>query len=219
MSSGIKHPAKFSESIVQVLFDAFSAENFPDPIWILDPFAGVGNIHQLREIGHFTIGIEIEPEWAGEHEWTLRGDAHSLPFPDESFDAICTSPCYGNRMSDNFQAKDDSRRHTYRAYLGREVDDNSAGKLQWGDKYKEFHATAWREAIRVLKPGGTFVLNTSNHIRAGEEQEVTQWHSLNMLYLGLAPVHTYEIDTPRNRHGANADARVDHETVTVWRKP
>ena len=215
-----KHPAKFSDNIMDQLAHVLLVEKGQQAtMWVLDPFAGVGRIHELRGIGIKTVGIEIEPEWADQSEHTMRGDAHSLPFPDGSFDAICTSPCYGNRMSDNFKAKDSSKRHTYRAYLGREVDERSSGKMQWGPAYQAFHIIAWTEATRVLKPGGMFVLNTSNHIRNGEEQLVTEWHGEILLSLGYKPVGNYQVTTPRNRFGANRDLRVEYETIGIWRKP
>lgn len=215
MKEVARHPSKFSVAIMQHLHDVFAEKQ---GWWVLDPFAGVGKIHQLRDIGIITVGIEIEPEWADESRFTYRGDALDLPYPDECFDAICTSPCYGNRMSDNFKAGDDSVRHTYRAYLGREVSTDSSAKMQWGAEYRRFHELAWIEATRVLKPGGKFVLNTSNHIRAGEEQLVTEFHGSVLVKLGYTAVGAIQIETPRHRFGANRLARVDHETVGIWRR-
>ena len=48
--------------------------------------------------------------------------------------------------------------------------------MQWGDAYRSFHVKAWREAWRVLRPGGRFVLNIKDHIRNGERMPVTDWH-------------------------------------------
>ena len=188
---------------------------------MLDPFAGTGRIHQLygaRSVDEAeveTFGVEIEPEWANMHPRTVVGDATALPFVDDSFDCIVTSPCYGNRMADHHEAKDDSRRVTYRHTLGRPLHPNNAGQLQWGDKYRAFHLAAWAEAARVLKPGGTFILNCSDHIRAGKVQRVTTWHIFALIGLGFELIDGARIKTPRMGFGANAKARVGYESVVV----
>lgn len=92
------HPAKFSESILHKL-----DEILPTTGNLLDPFAGVGKIHSL---GRASIGVELEPEWAMQHNRTIVGNALHLPFPDASFDIVCTSPCYGNRMADHHHAQE-----------------------------------------------------------------------------------------------------------------
>lgn len=53
--------------------------------------------------------------------------------------------------------------------------------MQWGRNYCEFHDRAWAEAVRVLKPGGLFMLNIKDHIRGGRRQRVTLWHALNLV--------------------------------------
>src|SRR5437868_9381022 len=103
---------------------------------VLDPFAGVGGIHTLAALGiAHTVGVELEPECALQHPRNIVGSALALPFPDDTFDAIVTSPCYGNRMADHHDAKDASRRNTYTHALGRPLAFANAGSLQWGDSY------------------------------------------------------------------------------------
>src|SRR3990167_7947475 len=153
-----KHPAKFGDAVldaaVQLLYrvHAPGAKTDGGPMTILDPFAGVGKVHRLRDYGFLTIGVEIEPEWADQSPHTVVGDALDLPWPNAHFDAICTSPSYGNRMADHHDAKDGSPRHTYRHYLGRPLSPHNSGAMQWGREYRAFHRRAWAEAARVLKP-------------------------------------------------------------------
>lgn len=102
--SKIKHPAKYSDALLPVFNELLNG-----CVKVLDPSAGTGKIHSLH---YDTIGIEIEREWAELHNKTLVGDATNLPFKDGEFDAICTSPTYGNRMADSHTAKDNSIRNT-----------------------------------------------------------------------------------------------------------
>ena len=209
----MRHPAKYSDSILEEMRDLLKDVTGI----VLDPFAGTGKIHLLQRDNLRTVGIEIEPEWATLHPQTVVGNALHLPFADASFDAIVTSPTYGNRMADHHNAKDGSRRNTYKHAMGRDLHPNNSGQMQWGDKYRQFHEEAWVEANRVLKPGGVFILNISNHIRKGVEVDVTDWHVRTLSsHFSLEDVRTPS--TPRLRHGSNSSVRVDFESVVRFRK-
>lgn len=208
-----KHPAKFSDGIL-----AEFARWLPDGK-VFDPFAGTGKIHQLATTHRQTYGYEIEPEWAVMHPHTEIGNALSILYPAQFFDAIATSPCYGNRMADHHEAKDDSRRITYTHYLGRPLSEGNSGAMQWGQEYKNFHYRAWVEAIRVLKPGGRFLLNISDHVRDGHIAPVTAWHWSVLDQLGLRTIARIGVPTKRMRFGENHEARVKEESVIVFEKP
>lgn len=103
------HPAAFTRPILQRMATMVGHG------WrVLDPFAGVGRIHDLPqlvdpldiEIPVETVGVELEPDWAAAHERTIVGDARHLPFPAASFDAVVTSPTFGNRMADKHNAQE-----------------------------------------------------------------------------------------------------------------
>jgi len=207
------HPACYSRAVLAVIERHLPLEGL-----VLDPFAGTGRVHQLATGTRPTVGVELEPEWAAWHPDTLLGDATRLPFADRCFDAIATSPAYGNRMADHHEAKDDSRRHTYRHTLGRPLHRNNAGALQWGDRYRVVHWFAWLEAVRVLRPGGRLVVNVSDHFRKGQLQPVARWHLEILEALGLFCLAVEEVPTPRLRHGANGGLRADHEIVAVFTK-
>jgi SAM-dependent methyltransferase len=231
-----RHPAKYSQQLMPALASSLvGCRN------VLDPFAGTGRIHELNgwvvnqetgsrrnrvNIGDTSItleletyGVELEPEWAEMHPRTIQGNALYLPFLNESFDAICTSPVYGNRMSDHHDAKDTSRRNTYTHALGRKLHPDNSGTLQWGEAYRDFHLRAWAESIRVLRPGGRFVLNIKDHIRGGDVMPVTQWHTDALSGLGLVLAAQKQIETPGNRQGENGDLRIPHEWVIVFFRP
>jgi hypothetical protein len=220
------HPAKFSAELMSVFKELIDAEvenryDGETPLLILDPFAGTGKIHDLAAMCDdvTTIGIEIEPEWAAMHPNTYRGDALDLSHAwTDMFDIVLTSPTYGNRMADHHDAKDDSKRMTYRHQLGRPLSPNNSGQLQWGKKYQEFHMLAWCEVHRVLRPGGLFILNTKDHIRQGDVVEVTAWHRITIMGMGFDWIGDTEVKVPSMKFGANHELRLDSEYINCFRK-
>lgn len=209
----IRHPARFSDPILEAV-----RGYLPSGADVLDPFAGTGRIHELRDHGFQTVGVEIEPEWANLHPDTIVGNALALPFGDASFDAVVTSPCYGNRFADHHNARDASRRRSYRHDLGRPLHSANSGQLHWGPAYKAFHERVWAEVRRVLKPDGVFVLNVSNHIRGGVEQPVVQWHCAAACTIGFKLSTGRLVKTQRMRYRQNGKARVEGEWVLLFRR-
>lgn len=221
MPSVPRHPAKFSQTVLgaitPILWERFGAPE-GDGARVLDPFAGTGGVHRL---GYRSVGVEIEPEWARAHPRTIVGDALELPFPNASFDALCTSPCYGNRMADAFRVgakggdPDATKRHSYALDLGRPLTTGNAGSLQWGDAYRAFHLAAWAECARVVRPAGVALVNVSDHVRNHELVPVVDWHAAALGRTGWRLVEQVAVKTPRLGHGAHRDARADCEYVLV----
>lgn len=202
------HPARYSRAVLPVL-----ERWLPTDALVLDPFAGTGE--RARELpGVQWVRIELEPEWAD----MIVGNALALPFRDRAFQAIATSPVYGNRMSDHHEARDASTRMTYRHKLGRPLHADNAGQLQWGPAYRAFHCCAWAECLRVLAPGGWMLVNVSDHIRGGERQMVVDWHRETLQALGLMLWAHEHVPTPRMKNGANSELRVEDESVLVFRR-
>src|SRR5687768_3397456 len=140
------HPATFSEELWPYLIREMKGHNR-----VLDPFAGVGTIHELayRAGVPMSIGYETAEEWAnadlypGMPRRQIVADFLNLAGLAPSVDLIVTSPCYGNRMADHHEAKDTSKRNTYRHRLGRMPTPGSSAVMQWGDEYREFHTKVW----------------------------------------------------------------------------
>lgn len=221
----MKHPAKFSAPILAIL------NEIVQPMWrVLDPFAGVGLIHTLP---CRTVGVEIEPEWAHLHPDTEVGNALHLRWRPKTFDAIITSPCYGNRFADHHRAKDGSTRRSYthdmQANLGdpeHQLHEDNAGTLKFpGAAYEDFHRRAWTEAVRVLRPRGDdrlrhpglFVLNTKDFYADRQLVELGAWHRHTLEELGLHHIDTIAVPTSGLRYGENRE-RVDHEDILVMEK-
>lgn len=204
-----RHPAKFTDSIIDVLQKELRPYRM-----ILDPFGGVGKLHQVKIRGKIICG-EIEYEWARQGS-DLVHDALHLPFANETFDCICTSPTYGNRMADHHHAKDASRRTSYTHCLGHSLHPHNSGQMQWGEAYREFHRQVWKECDRVLKKFGVIYLNASNHIRKGQEIEVVAFHDEVLRDLGFVCGWSEQVQTPRHRFGANSDLRVSYEVVIQY---
>lgn len=111
-----------------------------------------------------------------------------------------------------------SKRNTYTHQYGEPLRPESAGVMQWGVMYRNFHHEAWQEVWRILKPGGLFICNVSNHIRKGEEQLVVEWHEETILSLGFRAKRHEMVPTRRNKEGANGKLRVDVEAVMSFTK-
>ena len=214
------HPARFTDALLPHFAAILRAHNVAT---LLDPFAGTGKIHRLKAMVPTLTTIhayELQPAWAAWHPDTRVGNALDLPLPDATVDAVVTSPTYGNRMADHFTATQPGGRNTYTHQHGAPLHPDNSGALQWGRAYCRFHHRAWTESLRILRPGGLFLLNIKDHIRNKKRQRVTLWHTLNLTYChGLALIDHHRIQTPGNRFCQNADARIPYESILTFRKP
>jgi hypothetical protein len=215
LGNGVSHPARFSKELLPLFADILTRHNCKS---VLDPFAGTGKIHELREQGFETWGTEIEREWANLNPYTIHANVLTLLWTPETYDAICTSPCYGNRLADHHNASDPQSRRSYTHDLGRPLHPDNAGAMHWGLEYRDFHRKAWAIVLPALKFGGIFILNIKDHIRNGEIQPVTLWHFGELLNQpGMTLVESHEVDTPSLKVGANRDSRLK-ENVLVFKK-
>lgn len=217
----VRHPATFSKPFIEIFVELLA----PYPT-VFDPFAGTGKLAEIKKFGYTgkVICNEIEPDWAScklydVDEWRV-GDAEYLTWAkDGMFDALCTSPTYGNRMADSHNAKDSSKRITYTHVLGKKLNEANTGKMKWGNSYRNKHVAIYAECIRVLKPEGLFIVNISNHIRKGKVMEVVMWTIETLSSLGLKLTRNIEIPTKRMKFGRNQNVRVPNENILVFKKP
>lgn len=213
-----KHPAVFTDNFIPLF-----AKLLTNSKKVLDPFAGTGKLAEIKKYGYKGVVCcnELEPEWANSglydvDEWVV-GDARDLSWA-KNVDAICTSPTYGNRMADHHNAKDGSRRITYKHYLGRDLTDGNSGSMQWGAKYRRLHSDAWQACFSVLPNNGLMIVNISNHIRCGQEIDVVLWHQYALEFAGFDFVEKIAVATPRMKFGTNRQVRVANEFVLVYKK-
>jgi len=216
MTKIVSHPAKYSDALIPVMA---SMLDFPNIKSILDPFAGTGKIFELYGYLGNEIkieGIEIESEWVSLDERLTLGNALELKYSDDLFDAICTSPSYGNKMAGKMSKDIDKgrwRRIKYADSLHRDLSTDNSANFVWGRKYREFHVKAWMEARRVLKNNGYLILNIKNHIREGKEQLVTEWHMGTLTLLGFDVTDHIHVPVPSMRFGRNSEKRISYESV------
>lgn len=263
------HPAKFSRPILDEIRRLLRAEALrlveleqaeTRRLQVLDPFAGIGRIHELLN-EHDTTGVELELEWARQHPRTHAGDATNLPASWTGlFDAVATSPVYPNRMTDTYDGKgkcrscagtgkspmampgqagvvpcakcegtgvDQSKRYTYRIYLGRPLSHGSSASMKWGPAYRSLHLCALIEMVRVVREDRLLIINMSNHFktigpkanRRQVEVEVVEWWLQKGLELGCRVEAVLPVETQRMGNGANRDDRADNEKIIVLRTP
>lgn len=230
------HPAQFSDELIGPIAWLLMEAGVELGGVLLDPMAGVGVKLGLiaEKLGMMPAGFEVELAYFHPVRYTapwvtLRDSTHPFGrlFVGETAAWVC-SPPYPNGMSDDFVAKDASRRNTYahrirRSLPGYSMHENNSGAMspRRSEKaYRRFmavHAKVWENTFEVLKPGAPGVVNVKNTVYGRHvfvEETVDQ-----LLAAGFEVLKRVQVPCRGNRHGANRDARVDHEELILVRKP
>ena len=213
-----KNPAKFTDSIIDVIASKISE-------WggqmFLDPFGGSGKVASIKNLIQCEVHCnDIEKGWKEDYpvdKW-YNQDAEFLDTNGILYDAIITSPTYGNRMADHHNAKDGSKRITYTHRYGEKLSEGNTGVMHFGKEYKLKHTNIFRHLIHLIHNNGLVMVNVSNFIRRGEEVDVVGWWKEMLSSLGLVFVEEVLIDTPRMRFGANREKRVNKESLLIYKK-
>ena len=211
-----KHPAVMGPHILESCKTLLPFEGCR----VLDPFAGLGTTAKLLP-EYDVVGVEIEKEWADQYEKTICGDSLIVVPTLEKFDAVLTSPTYGNRMADDFEASDKSKRITYRHKLGRKLSEGTTSNLHYGKrnkKYEDLHTKIWKVCVDALKDNGVFILNCKDFISSGTVMEVTQWHIKTLEGYGMSVVESIRVPSRGMRFGSNSQQRIDYENVVCLQK-
>jgi len=77
---------------------------------------------------------------------------------------------------------------------------------------REFHFT-----LDPCAAEGMQKCEQSFSIRAGKEIDVTGWHIKELNLLGFNLIEHHKVETPRQRTGANANLRVNYESVLIFK--
>ena len=217
------HPAKFTGEQLFHVWDHLPG--YTKKLTVFDPFAGVGTVSALHEHDrNITVtGMEIEPEWADQSPIVTTGDSlEYMATTRKRYDAVVTSPAYGNRMADSYDGRDGSDRNTYRIALGRELDEENGARFHFtehiSDEYKDFHAEAIEGMVRITRKGGRVIVVVKNFIRDGEVVDVVGWWRGELRRAGLVEMAWIPIEAGGLGYGANRDERVKYEYVLVWEK-
>lgn len=216
------HPATYSEGLFPIFADLISsvaAER--SQVKLLDPMCGEGSILDIRE--HlpgvaFQVHASDLYRWPYAREGVHTADATDLAYPDGTFDVICTSPPYANRMADSASGDGDIR-VTYADRRQGEQLPNDVSAMQWGQQYRLTMSAIWAECVRVSKPGALVIMNCKDHIRLGRVQPVTEFNFLALVRLGCMPTALRFLLTSGVQGVANASVRTGFETVAAFTTP
>lgn len=216
-----KHPAPFTESIIERLEDLIP-RYVPDDRIIHDPFGGEGvRLGRLCDnLGYTFSGTDLE-NWLGGDPRVVEGDAtYAWSYPTVPY-AIITSPTYNNGCNDHFEPKDDSKRLTYRVRAGHELHPNNTGRWS-GRGSKKGEAEYWRLTRRVVTNWPDIALvNVKDSVRSTWEGGI---YPLVRLWTELLEEFGYDVSSeevacPGWRFGSNSQERLDTEFILVALHP
>lgn len=217
-----KHPAQFSDQLLDPLSKAIRRFEVDGHVDVVDPFCGPGvKLYDLCQLQSWTLhGMDIEA-WDDRADGVSVGDATNEECWIELTEGLenpvmVTSPTYGNGLNDSHDAKDDSKRFTYRNALGRQLNPMNSGRygIRQGRKawrtYWRIHSLAMDYPARMGIPA---IINVKAFIHAGEVIDLPSMWEVLLVAKGYYIERVEKVETPGIRYGQNADQRVDYETL------
>jgi hypothetical protein len=212
-----KHPAPFSEPIIDALRVLLPAEVSEDTI-VHDPFAGEGlRLGRLcDELGYAFSGADLE-HWQGSDSRVVQADStRPSSYPEKPF-VVVTSPTYNNGVNDHFQPSDSSRRLTYRVAAGHALHTNNTGRYSGRGSVKG-ELAYWKITRRCIRWWPDLaIVNVKDSIRSGQVYPLVDlWRTL--LRGSGYGVKRYDVECPGWRYGENSDVRVDSEAILVAKR-
>lgn len=237
------HPAPFSPGVL----DCF-ARLIPRGSRIHDPFAGEGvRLGKLADEHGWTFtGTELEAPFILDDRVVPGNAIDASSYPPALICSACgqsppfnahgsrehqpkgysivTSPVYPNGIADDFNARDGSRRRTYRAALAKitgtdaPLHPNNQGR--WGYRGTPLsssrRAIYWHLADQAVACWGNaeaVYLNVSDFVARSRVEPVVEGWARCLTNHGWTIVRSYPVSTRRWRDGANRESRVDGEVV------
>jgi hypothetical protein len=212
----VKHPARWSPQILDAVGPVIEKVGLP----VHDPFAGTGErLGALCDrLGLAFTGTELEPEFILDPRVQWGDSTDTSTYPDDVH-LIVTSPAYPNGMCDHFEARDTSRRHTYRHSLDRPLHVNNMGRYstRGGSAVKEaMHFGIAERCVRYWP--NCAVVNVKDFVAKGKVYPVVAtWRGL-LSEAGFTVMRELEVRAPGQRHGANGRLRVAHEVILLAKR-
>jgi hypothetical protein len=214
------HPARWTPAVLDAMEPVIADLRLP----VHDPFAGTGErLGQLCDtLGLSFTGTEIEPEFAVDQRVRSGDSTDANTYPPGAY-VVVTSPVYPNGMADHFEAKDTSKRHTYRQALAtnlgydRPLHPNNMGR--WGNAHRrsqrseDTHYGLARDCIRHW-PERVIVNVKDVRATSYEVPVVNTWRAM-LSEQGYRITAELWVPTPGQRHGANGRLRADGESVLI----
>ena len=218
-----EHPAKFPQRVIDEIAALLPYYVGPGSS-ILDPFAGVGGIHDLRGHGYQTMGVEIVGKWAFARSGTVLGDATEIAmiFAGQQFDAVVTSPTWGNGLGQRSPHPNagDGKRYAYADAVGEKLEPTNTGGVRFGKRYRALHETVWAQCNELLRPGGILMFNCRDSPNGQKmPRPVTGWHITALQALGLELDVISAVAARGIGHGERRNSIGDAELIVVMRKP
>jgi len=209
---------------------------------VLDPMAGTGSILLAALNQHPTLAGDVEGYWSRllnrnalrirtRHMFvspilTCQWDAGRLPVPDDSLDAIVTSPPYFDLFSNWNRKQANYLDGRHMGPKGLSYGDHPAqiGNIHIYDDYLHAMRGVYRECRRILRPGGKLILILGNKIRKSRIVPVTEDTRALVAANGFKIVATHDRKTIPSRwrriHSKNIDdyPMIAVETALVLKK-